>query len=284
MGKFAFYDQIWAYMPVILTLSRTSTLDKAADQLGVNRTTIARRLKSFENAIGGRLFTSVGGEYVMTPLGEEILRAAEAAEQHFARIEAAAPPKAAAHAGPIQITMAPHLAAAAAPVFLKLARSMPQCQITVSSSYNLDEIEVRKAEIALRVLRTKPEYPLIGTKLKTLRGAIYKSRQHQSDSKVVIERLGEAKTLAALRPWRADAATVKIDDIIGKRELIAAGGIGRLPIFMGDTDDRLERASKLLPDAGWHLWLITHQSLSESRRITAARNEIEKHFKKLKTI
>lgn len=278
MGKNAHSDQLWAQMPVLLALSRRGTLDEAAKHLCVNRTTVSRRLKMLEQSFGGRLFESADGVYQLTALGREFLAAAESAERHLMTIEGTAPVDEELLTGPLRIAVAPHLMPIAAPAMIALAGQMPKVRFEISASYDLHEVEAREADIALRVLRSAPAHPLVGRKLKVLRGAIYKKKGLREKNIVEITRNGEAEIPKKSKFWPGDAQTIEINDICGKMELIAAGGVGRLPLFMGDNDQRLERASPVLPDAGWKLWLISHQAFKASRRIKTVTDELARIF------
>ena len=284
VGENAHTDSLWAQMPVLLALSRSGTLDGAAEHLCVNRTTVSRRLKLLERSFGGRLFDSVDGDYQLTALGRELLAAAEAAETHLMSIEGTAPVDQELMAGPLRIAVAPHLMPVAAPAMISLAGQMPKVRFQINSSYALHEIEARQADIALRIMRGPPIYPLVGRKLKNLRGAIYKKKGLRETDFVQIIREDETQIPRKSKTWPADAQLIEIDDICGQQELMAAGGIGRLPIFMGDNDNRLERVAGLLPDAGWKLWLISHQAFKSSRRIKAMSDELARFLAENKKI
>ena len=65
---------------VLLAVGRTGRYTTAADELGINHTTISRRIAALERAMGGRVLARVGGGWELTELGREALTAAEAVE------------------------------------------------------------------------------------------------------------------------------------------------------------------------------------------------------------
>jgi DNA-binding transcriptional LysR family regulator len=65
---------------VLLAVGRSGRYNTAAEELGLNHTTISRRITALEEAIGGRLLARVGGGWELTDLGREALSAAEAVE------------------------------------------------------------------------------------------------------------------------------------------------------------------------------------------------------------
>lgn len=65
---------------VLLAVGRTGRYTTAADELGMNHTTISRRIAALEEAIGGRVLTRGAGGWELTDLGHHALAAAEAVE------------------------------------------------------------------------------------------------------------------------------------------------------------------------------------------------------------
>ncbi|OYD69117.1 LysR family transcriptional regulator [Rhodococcus sp. OK302] len=67
---------------VLLAVGRTGRFNTAADDLGLNHTTISRRIAGLEKSLGGRVLVRASGGWELTDLGKQALMAAE-------RIEAA---------------------------------------------------------------------------------------------------------------------------------------------------------------------------------------------------
>ncbi|MGB6179607.1 MAG: LysR family transcriptional regulator [Rhodococcus sp. (in: high G+C Gram-positive bacteria)] len=62
---------------VLLAVGRSGRFTAAADSLGVNHTTVSRRIASLENALGGRVLVKTSGGWELTDLGRIALNAAE---------------------------------------------------------------------------------------------------------------------------------------------------------------------------------------------------------------
>lgn len=69
---------------VLLAVARSGRFTTAAHDLGLNHTTVARRLASLEKGLGGRVLTRGGPGWVLTSLGEQAAAAAERVEQALA--------------------------------------------------------------------------------------------------------------------------------------------------------------------------------------------------------
>ncbi|WP_080628217.1 LysR family transcriptional regulator [Mycolicibacterium smegmatis] len=65
---------------VLLAVGRTGRYTTAADELGINHTTISRRIAALEEALGGRVLTRGAGGWELTDLGRDALAAAETVE------------------------------------------------------------------------------------------------------------------------------------------------------------------------------------------------------------
>lgn len=65
---------------VLLAVGRTGRFVSAADELGIDHTTVSRRIAALERALGGRVLARAGGGWELTDLGRGALAAAEAVE------------------------------------------------------------------------------------------------------------------------------------------------------------------------------------------------------------
>ncbi len=102
---------------ILLAVGRTGRYVQAAEALGVNHTTISRRIAALEQAIGSRVLTRVGAGWELTDRGREVLVAAEAVEAAVGSL-AAAPGQPRALRGVVRISstdgFSAHIAAPAA--------------------------------------------------------------------------------------------------------------------------------------------------------------------------
>ncbi|CAN5363381.1 LysR family transcriptional regulator [soil metagenome] len=73
---------------VLLAVGRTGRYNSAADELGLNHTTIARRIAALEQAMGGRVLARVAGSWELTELGRQALAAAETVESAMRSLSA----------------------------------------------------------------------------------------------------------------------------------------------------------------------------------------------------
>jgi DNA-binding transcriptional LysR family regulator len=70
----------WDSMQSFLAIARAGRLTVAAQRLGIDHTTLSRRIKELEGALQTRLFDRSVGGYVLTSQGERFLESAQAME------------------------------------------------------------------------------------------------------------------------------------------------------------------------------------------------------------
>jgi DNA-binding transcriptional LysR family regulator len=65
---------------ILLATSRTGRFTTAAEELGLNHTTVSRRITALEKALGGRVLARTAGGWELTELGAKAVAAAESVE------------------------------------------------------------------------------------------------------------------------------------------------------------------------------------------------------------
>lgn len=73
----------WDDLKYFLAVVRSGTLRGGADSIGVNHTTLTRRISVMEEQIGSRLFDRSKQGLVLTQIGEELLPYAERVEDEM---------------------------------------------------------------------------------------------------------------------------------------------------------------------------------------------------------
>ena len=77
----------WDHLRHFLELARTGTLVGAARRLGVDHTTVSRRLAALEKQLGAALFAREAGGHRLTEAGRQLLVSVEAMEAAVSGIE-----------------------------------------------------------------------------------------------------------------------------------------------------------------------------------------------------
>ncbi|HUH48910.1 MAG TPA: LysR family transcriptional regulator, partial [Mycoplana sp.] len=154
----------WDDLRYFLAVARTGLLSRAAAALGVDATTIGRRLRRLEKALGQTLFEQTREGQTLTEAGEQLLLKAEGMERHVREIEAS--PEAGQHlAGSIRVSVsegfgtwfvAHHLSSFAA--------AHPRLLIDLVASSGFLNPSRREADVAILLARPR-KGPLYTKKL-----------------------------------------------------------------------------------------------------------------------
>ncbi|MFE1645516.1 LysR family transcriptional regulator [Microbacterium sp. P01] len=115
---------------VLLAVARGGRFTTAAATLGLNHTTVARRIAALEAALGGRVLARTVGGWELNELGRRAVRAAEGVESAVALLQT--PDAASALSGVVRMSATDGFSAyVAAPAVAGLQRDHPLLQVEV---------------------------------------------------------------------------------------------------------------------------------------------------------
>lgn len=97
----------WTDLRFVLAAARAGALAGAARQIGVNETTVSRRLARVERRLAVRLFERVGGRLVVTQAGARLVDAAQRMETEVTRAARSVAGAGAGVTGTVRLTSVP---------------------------------------------------------------------------------------------------------------------------------------------------------------------------------
>jgi DNA-binding transcriptional LysR family regulator len=277
----------WDDFRLVKIIAEAHGLAGAAERLGVNHSTVFRRLGQMEDNLGVKLFERHRTGYVLTPAGEEMSALAEQMDENVTTFTRKLAGQAVAPTGELRVTtndtLLVHLLT---PIFARFITACPEMRLDVVLANQALNLSKRDADVAIRATDDPPE-TLVGRRVATIAWAIY---GRVADFPAV--RAPGDISLADLfdRHWVAlgdNLATMKVsrfvrehvtpenvvykvNTVLGLSEAVQAGtGIGPLPCFIADTNPDLVRLSDINPDSSAGLWLLTHPDLRQSARVRA---------------
>ena len=273
----AFSD--WDDLRLFLAVARAGSLSGAARELGVNHSTVFRRMNGFEERLGVRLFERLPSGYVLTPAGEETREAALRIEDEVATLGRKVSGQDLRLSGTIRITTIDMLALGLLPRHLAAFRAAyPGIELEVHLTNAALDLGRREADVALRVGNEPPE-ALIGRRVGRLAFAVYGSSEYcASRPDVPLKRhewIGLESEHAPLArrfaKFLPDMKTIFRANSIAASIAAAQAGIGLavLPCGLADPDPGLRRVADLPDDFALDLWLLTHEDLRRTARIRA---------------
>ena len=143
----------WDALRIALAVYRQGSLAATARLLKVDETTVGRRLKALERALGTRLFERTTGGLVPTEAAEAVKTAAEAAEACVLALRHQVSGSDRRPSGLVRITATDTLSSQfLSPAFGGLRTQYPELRIEVFSGYVALDIGRGEADVAVRAL------------------------------------------------------------------------------------------------------------------------------------
>jgi DNA-binding transcriptional LysR family regulator len=287
----------WDDLRHAIAIGTAGSLAGAARLLGVNHTTVLRRLDALESHLGSRLFDRLRSGYRPTEAGRALLEQGRHMAAHADEIERLVLGRDRELTGTLRVTTAfvvmEHLLPEPLAAF---ARAYPGVDVEVVENAFLVDLASRhtdtdqgwtrrEADVALRLSGQVADY-LVGRQLGIAQCRVYALR----DAPGLPQQVTALDVLVRDAPWVAferDASTrvydhwlrqhlaqanvrVRVDIFNAKAAMLRTGiGVGILPTFMEDKHPELVAVSDPIPELAQPVWMITHPDLRQTARVRA---------------
>lgn len=197
----------WDDVRLFLALCRSRTVSDAGHALGVDSSTVSRRLLALEQALAASLFDRGHDGVSATKAAEDLLPVAEEMEAVMMRFSSAAEGLEREVSGLVRIACPPDVAdVVVVPLLRELFARHPALRLDIAPGEAIIDLSRREADLALRTVRPV-QGDLIVTKLTSVRWVVVASAEL-------------SKKLGTLRAW-SDAPWV------GWGERLSQKGPGR---------------------------------------------------------
>jgi DNA-binding transcriptional LysR family regulator len=292
------YD--WGDLKFFLATARTGSTLAAARELGVNQTTIARRIAALESALSIRLVDRNHDGYRLTEAGTAILAQAERVAGEAETIERLVELRKRDLAGVIRVT-APTVVAdvVLTPWLAEFIEMHPDIKVEVIATERCLDLGRGEADIAIRAGRPPREPGILVRKLAASPWGLYCSptyaqkygtpaRADDLNDHLLIGVDGELSTHDPLI-WlgrAAPRATIRTvcSTISNTLVAIRAGhGVGALPSLIGSVQKDFIKCFAM-PDFNYGWYLITREALRDEPRVNALNKFIVAHASALKHV
>lgn len=273
---------------MFLALCRARTVGSAASALGIDASTVSRRLVALEAVMDAQLFDRGRDGIAPTEAAEDLLPVAEQIEQAMLRFSSAAEELEREVAGLVRMTCPADVAEVVVVPFLdELLARHPSLRIELDAGESVLDLSRREADLALRTLRpTRGD--LVVKRVLSLRWAVVASPELASKLGALrrwsdAPWIGWGERFSSVAParWLAKHArglepVLRSDSLRIQIAALARGvGVGLVPEpsvqHYGLAPLRLgaslrEAAAELPAD---DLFLVTHRALSDVPRVRA---------------
>ena len=273
-------DAGWDDMKTVLAVVRCGTLNRAGEALGVNYTTVARRIQKIEADLGTRLFERLKGGYQPTETArivaghavemeaqqDGLLRALQGRDQSLTgQLVITAP----------QLLIGPYIA----PVIARFRAENGGVDLRIRATNNLLDLNRREADLAIRVSRD-PGDTLIGVRLCAQENASFASpgvaasiAEHPGRRvEWLVYEQAPSVPKKSLKHYPNAKVAMRFDDMVAMIGAAKAGlGVVRMPMFLGRVTEGLIQVPVLPPQPYADIWLVGHRDVWPSAKVTAFR-------------
>lgn len=287
----------WDNLRHALAVGNTGSISGAARSLGVNHTTVLRRLEALEAQLGTRLFDRMRGGYQPTEAGRVLLEQARHMATRAEEVERQVLGRDRELTGSLRVTTAFVLMDHLLPQPLaEFARAYPGIEVEMVENAVLADLSSasaaapqnrgrREADVALRLSAHVAEH-LVGRELGMTQCRVYALRGAPG----LPQQLTPLTELVRSAPWVAferDASAriydrwmrehlahadvrLRVDIFNAKAAMLRTGiGVGVLPTFMQDKHPELVAISEPIPELAAPVWMLTHPDLRKTARVRA---------------
>ena len=267
----------WDDLAAILAVARAKSIRRAADQLGVAHTTLARRIEAAEAALGIVAFVRGVQGYSLTEAGQSILASIERMDEEATALARVLAGGDQSPQGTVRVTLPPAvLTYCLMPALPKFRADYSLINLDFDTQYSFANLDRHDADIAIRYQKA-PQDHLVGVCVGNTQESAY-ARPDVIDQfyaaaahrpKLIAWSRGAAfrKRAAAFGLENLEIATTCID-IHGQVALAEAGlGIALFSTVVGDQSKILRRLKPDKTIQGLPVWVLTHPDLRKSLRV-----------------
>jgi DNA-binding transcriptional LysR family regulator len=268
----------WDDFRVVLAAARAGSFADAARILGVNESTVVRRLAQAEQRMAARLFDRHQGRLQLTDAGREFVRRAERVEAEVQEVMHTVRGADADVAGTVRLTSVPMMVnRVLVPALPALLAQHPKLEVELVAEARVLSLTKREADIALRLSRPRDEMRVVARKVGELAYAVYAPADTDAaalpwltyeDSMSDLPQAAWISEQVARGPHRG--APVRVNDAEALLSGLAAGlGKTLLPTAVGDRAPGLVRVGERQGELTRELWLLVHPELRRLDRVRA---------------
>lgn len=269
----------WDDVRFFLAVAKAGSVSAGAQLLGVNHSTVSRRIASFETNYGVRLFERMKMGVQLTQAAENILQWSQEMETLAQGIGRSLVGRDARLQGKLTITMPSELAAnLLIEPLAAFQEQYPEIDLHLTMAPGLRNLAKREADVAIRLAETIPD-DLIGIRITHLQYGFYCSQEYIR-SRPVPDRIirwqqGHCNTDWAETHFPDSRTTLTADVLTPMIAAVRAGmGIARLPIFAVSKQDSLHCLGLEQEPSRRSLWVLSHPDLNCSARLRVCREFI----------
>lgn len=289
----------WSDLRFVLAVARGGSALRAAQALGVNQTTVMRRIAQLEEALGAALFERKQSGYHPTPLGERIAAVAARIEVEVTALESAIGAEQRTLAGSVRLTTSEALAShLVAPLLSDFRKAHPGILIELLADDRRLDLARGDADVALRTGSGPTGAGIVARRLPNVSWSVYCSRTYADEygAPGSVEALdghpligvdgalaGRPAALFLVRAAPNSKVSARSNSLANLVSALKAGlGIAMLPCLIGDAEPDLVRCLPPLKDVDSEMWMIVREDVKSSPHVRAFADFLAAQIQKMR--
>ena len=279
-------EQGWNDYLYFLKVATCGNLKAAAQELGVNYSSVFRRINGLEEQLNVRLFERLKTGYKLTKAGEDIFERVQLVDEQMNTIQRLIQGKDVHLSGHIKISTTDTIGYYWLPPYITRFKALyPDIIIDLDIKTRYTNLSKREADIVLPAVNTQPDY-MVGTKLAPMYVRLYGATTyierygmqqspadfHKHHFLMPNESLASLPANKWLRKYVKEENIVACcDKLTGLYHLARQGlGLTILPHYISASDhDTLVEIMDLPDECNHHVWILTHPDIRFTARIKA---------------
>ena len=272
----------WDEFRIVKAIAETRSLAGAAERLGLNHSTMFRRLSAVESRLGVRLFERERGGYRPTAFGEDMAALAVLMGETIAEFERRVAQNELQVTGLVRITTLQSLGFLALAEAIAALRAVhPGLRLEVLLTDATLDLQRGEADLALRAITRAPPANLAGRRIGLMPWGIFAHPSLLDDQRRLRSDVSWIEPTERFMPepvrrWldrnvEPHRRCVRANDDLFMLELVSAGaGAALLPCYVGARHPELVDLGRPDPDLDREVWLLASAHALSIPRIRVA--------------
>ena len=286
----------WNDLQIVLAVAEHGSASQAAGLLGINHSTVIRRINDFEATHGVKLFERHPTGLKPTRAGRALLDASRPIEDAVLNIKREILGQDLKLEGSITITTTDSIAdGLLAPHLKSFRKTHPAITIDLIVTNTRLDLPRLDADLSVRP-SLNPPADLIGRNVSGMAFTVYAQKEAYAawqDLPIgqcpwigISHALNNSPAGAWMQRIEQDSLIVtRGNSFVTLRELAAAGiGLAVLPCFVGDRDRRLIRVEPPIAEMTSNVWVLTHKDLRNSARVRALSEHLARGLRRQRSL
>lgn len=283
----------WDDLRFFLAVAAAGSLSGAGQQLGVNTTTVLRRVASLEDDLGARLFERERTGYRLTAAGEKLVEALEPVDRRLSALPRDFAAAGEGAEGTVRLAAGEVVASLLlAPELAAFRREHPGLELEILTDPRLASVgqaprignPLKDVDVALRLARPT-QGDMLMRKVGDMAYGLYASvayldargRPSKMADIAGHDLIGFPKSETPLGPvwWfsRAEKSArvaLRSSSVLARAEAARQGlGLAALPCILGDADEHVERVFGPDDLGSLEMWLMARNDLAQLAHVRA---------------